>query len=154
MGSLSSGRLSVVQAYLKSPDCFSRRVLKKKNTNPIYLIIGPLKMPYKLLWMSEKASTFLCVDVKWHCKVYNSLYQTPLTLLIDTEIPLHEKKSYKCIPSGEAFIWNNFFVYGYLCTVESRPLKEVGLYEDRQLTSHCNRRPVLEFHTDPTSRDC
>lgn len=46
------------------------------------------------------------------------------------------------------------FVYGCLCTVEPTPLKEVGLYEDHQLKSHCNRRLVLEFHADPTSRDC
>lgn len=42
--------------------------------------------------MSEKASAALCVDEKWHCKVYNSLYWTALTLLIDTEVPLHEKE--------------------------------------------------------------
>ena len=75
--------------------------------------------------MSQKAFTALCVDVKWHCKVYNSVCQTALMLLIDTGVLLREKKEKeKKKRHTNIFLQRKhssetiFLFYGCLCTVE------------------------------------
>lgn len=59
------------------------------------------------------------------------------------------KKKDKSVLSGELFIWNKFFVYRCLCTVETKPLKKVGLYKDHQLKSDCTEDLWLNFMMIP-----